>query len=192
MKCCHGEKTRQRRKLIIRQKTKGGVAVLFAGKANYRVLPLSNFFSDLTFSDSRTGQHVSKSTDSGRCQAIMAASLVCVRALTKTHTHADILWHMAQAKSPKTLDIKTKYGTTTELQWRPLSRWRGCWQQFSLWLLCLPASVWSSLPLSLLCRSSLSSLTSDSSLHLKSKRLRWQDRKEAQQMIWPQFCIYYV
>lgn len=51
-------------------------------------------------------------------------------------------------KKPKILDIKTKYSTTTELQWRPLSPGRVCWQQLlSLKLsLCLPHLFWSLSP----------------------------------------------
>lgn len=94
----------------------------------------------------------------------------CVWALINTHTHSHgHFMAYGTGKKPKTLDIKTKYGTTTELQWRPLSPWRGCWQHLSL-SLCLhlfwslsPSILYPSLYLTLF------SLPSFSPLQLKLK-----------------------
>lgn len=55
--------------------------------------------------------------------------------LTNILAHTHSLGHFmayGTSKQPKTLDINTKYSATTELQWRPLSPWRGCWQHISL------------------------------------------------------------
>lgn len=89
-------------------------------------------------------------------------------------------------KKPKILDIKTKYSTTTELQWRPLSPGRGFWQQLlSLKLsLCLPHLFWSLSPcilytsLYLMHSYSPPPLSSFSSLEFKSNAasLAWQER----------------
>lgn len=91
-------------------------------------------------------------------------------------------------KKPKILDIKTKYSTTTELQWRPLSPGRGCWQQLlSLKLsLCLPHLFWSLSPCILY--TSLYLMHSYSPpppslpsvlLNLNQMLHHWRDRKEA-------------